>query len=66
MPEVPMRLLTILAYSVALYAAMLVLAALVVWMGPGFGDLNGQLMLLFCAFIGFPAAFNTASRIVKQ
>lgn len=61
-----MRLLTILAYAVALYAAMLVLAVLVVWIGPGFGDINGQLMLLFCAAIGFPAAFKTAHRIVRQ
>ncbi len=42
------------------YVAMIAAAVIVVWLGPGFSETNGQLVFLFCLVAGIPAAITAA------
>ncbi|HEY0234237.1 MAG TPA: hypothetical protein VGC86_04160 [Afipia sp.] len=42
------------------YAVTIAITAFVIWIGPGFRDLNGQLAFLFCLVAGLPLAAQLA------
>jgi hypothetical protein len=56
-----MRVLGLFAQVVLLYVLILSMAAFVVWLGPGFGSVNGQLVFLFCMVAAVPAAWKAAN-----
>jgi hypothetical protein len=56
-----MQFLGLFAQAVMLYVLILAMAAFVVWLGPGFGSNNGQMVFLFCMVAAVPAAWKAAN-----
>lgn len=56
-------MINFLGRAVMFYVFLMVVTTLVVWIGPGFHEVKGQMVFLFVLAAGVPASFKAAREI---